>query len=211
MFPDLPLFFDINSFARATQWLHGVVVAYTSYGEVVFAVLLAAALWVARGRGDARVMAAALWAPLGMLCALAINLPISAAIAEVRPCRALPGILVLAHCGSDFSFPSDHATMAGAVAAGVLVVTRRSLAWIAVAAAVLMAGSRVYVAAHYPHDVLAGLLIGAGVSLLGWLLVRGVLTRMVTALEASRLRPLLSGTPMPRRSTRAGSDPVRSG
>ena len=59
MIPDLPLFMDINNFARATPWLHGLVVAYTSYGEVAFAVLLAAGLWVARGRGDARVMAAA--------------------------------------------------------------------------------------------------------------------------------------------------------
>src|SRR5882757_2145953 len=106
MIPDVPLFMDINNFARATPWLHGLAVAYTSYGEVAFAVLLAAAWWLARRHGDARVMAAALWAPVGMLCALAINQPISAAVAEVRPCRALPHILVLAHCGTDFSFPS---------------------------------------------------------------------------------------------------------
>jgi len=212
MLPDLPLFLDINSFARATPWLHGLIVAYTGYGEVLFAVLLAAGLWVARSRDDARVMAAAVWAPLGVLCALAINQPISAAVAEVRPCRALPGVLVLAHCGTDFSFPSDHATMAGAVAAGLLLLTRRLLGWISVVAALLLAWSRVYVAAHYPHDVLAGLLIGATVSVLGWLLVRGVLTRVVTALQASRLRPLLSSAPIPQhRSTRAGSDPVRPG
>jgi undecaprenyl-diphosphatase len=212
MLPDLPLFMDINSFARATPWLHGLIVVYTTYGEVLFAVLLAAGLWVARGSGDARMIAAALWAPLGMLCALAINQPISAAVAEVRPCRALPGVLVLAHCGTDFSFPSDHATMAGAVAVGVSVVTRRLLAWIAVVAALLMACSRVYVAAHYPHDVLAGLLIGSTASLVGWLLVRGVLTRVVTALQATRLRPLLSSAPFaPHRSDLVGSDPVRPG
>ena len=186
--------------------------AYTSYGELAFAVLLAAWLWVARGLGDARVMAAAVWAPLGVLCALAISQPISDLVGEVRRCRALPGVLVLAHCGTDFSFPSDHATMAGAVAAGILVTTRRLLAWIAVVAALLMACSRVYVAAHYPHDMLAGLLIGATVSVVGWLLMRGVLIRVVTALHASRLRPLLSSVPLsPHRSGRAGSDPVRPG
>ena len=38
--------------------------------------------------------------------------------------------------------------------------------------------SRVYVAAHYPGDVVAGLLLGAAVALLGWLLLRVPLTRV---------------------------------
>jgi membrane-associated phospholipid phosphatase len=34
----------------------------------------------------------------------------------------------------------------------------------------------VHIAAHYPGDVVAGLLLGAAVSLLGWALLHGVLT-----------------------------------
>ena len=49
----------------------------------------------------------------------------------------------------DFSFPSDHATVAGAVAGGLGIVDRR-LGRIAVGLAVLMAAARVYVGAHYP-------------------------------------------------------------
>ena len=78
---------------------------------------------------------------------------------------------------TDFSFPSDHAVMAGAVAAGLLLAHRR-LGAVAVVAAVLMAFSRVYIAAHYPWDVVAGLLLGAAVALLGWLLLAMPLTAL---------------------------------
>jgi hypothetical protein len=57
-----------------------------------------------------------------MLCAFAINQAISAAVAEVRPCRAVPGVLVLAPLWPGLPLPSDHATMASAVAAGLLMV-----------------------------------------------------------------------------------------
>ncbi len=192
---DTSLFSAINDFAVRTPWLHGPLAAYANYGIVLFAVLLAAGLWVARERGYPPAMAAALWAPIGMLLALAINQPIASAVGEVRPCAALPRVLVLATCTSDFSFPSDHAVMAGAITAGLLLVTRRLLAWITVLAALLMAFARVYVAVHYPHDVVAGLLVGAAISLLGWLLLRTALTRAVEAMENTRLRPLLTAVP----------------
>jgi undecaprenyl-diphosphatase len=113
---DLPQFRAVNAVARATPWLHGLVVAYATYGEVLFAVLLAAGLWVAHHRVDPRALAAAVWTPAGMVAALGINQPIAAAVGEARPCHVLPSIVVVAHCGMDFSFPSDHATMVGATA-----------------------------------------------------------------------------------------------
>ena len=83
----------------------------------------------------------------------------------------VPGILVLANRSTDPSFPSDHATMAGAAAVGLWIVNRR-LGIVAAAAALLMAITRVYIAAHYPGDVLAGLLLGAIVAIGTWLLLR---------------------------------------
>jgi hypothetical protein len=53
------------------------------------------------------------------------------------------------------------------------------------------------VAAYYPHDVLAGLLLGTATSVAGYLLVRRVLTRLITALQGTVLRPLLTNTPPP--------------
>jgi undecaprenyl-diphosphatase len=114
---------------------------------------------------------------VAVLLALAINQPVGRLVGEARPYTTHPQLLVLATRTTDFSFPSDHAVMAGAVAAGLLLVRRR-LGLVAVAAALLMAFDRVYIAAHYPWDVLAGLVLGAGVSLLGWLVLAGPLTTL---------------------------------
>jgi undecaprenyl-diphosphatase len=172
------LLLDVNAFARATGWLHPLAVGYAAYGVVLFALLLLAGLALVR-TGPARSLAAAGWACVATLLAVAVNQPIGHLFGEARPYATHPQLLVLASRTSDFSFPSDHAVMAGAVAAGLLVATRR-LGLAAAAAAGLMAGARVYIAAHYPWDVVAGLGLGATVAVLGWL----VLHRPLTALTA---------------------------
>jgi membrane-associated phospholipid phosphatase len=193
---DTQLFQTINDFARATPWLHGIVLAYADYGIVVFAALMLAGWWSARRQATPTRMAAALWAPLGMLLALGINQPISAVVGEPRPYTTLQNILVLATHSPDPSLPSDHAVMAGAVTAGLFLVSR-SLGWLAMAAAVVMAFSRVYIAAHYPQDVAAGLVLGAAVGLLGFWLVRRLLVWLVELTERTPLRPVLTTAPRP--------------
>ncbi|WP_405136359.1 phosphatase PAP2 family protein [Nocardia sp. NBC_01388] len=188
---DTRIFLDINHFARDTPWLQPIMSAYAGYGIALFAVLMLAGWWVARQRADSAIMAAALWAPIGMLIALAINQPIAAMVGESRPYTALSGILVLAHRSTDPSFPSDHAVASGAVAAALFLV-HRGLGLAAAAAALVMAFARVYIAAHFPQDVLAGLLLGAAVSVGGFFLARHALVRLVSLLESTRLRPLLT-------------------
>ncbi|MEU8780500.1 phosphatase PAP2 family protein [Streptomyces sp. NPDC048637] len=80
---------------------------------------------------------------------------------EQRPCQVLP-VAPLDACPApgDWSFPSSYAVIAAAAAAALWSVDRL-LGWIAAPAALLMAASRVWIGAHYPHDVLAGLLAGA--------------------------------------------------
>jgi undecaprenyl-diphosphatase len=183
------LFLWINHFARSTPWLHAPMQGFASYGIVLFAGFLLAAWWLARSRPD-ESMARALWAPVGTLLAVAVNQPMVAAFHEARPYTTDHHILVLANHSTDPSFPSDHATMAGAVALGVLLVDRRLgiIAWVT---AVLLAFSRVYIAAHYPHDVLAGLALGALVSGLGYLLLRALGIWLVGRLRHGPLAPLV--------------------
>ncbi|GAB2987680.1 phosphatase PAP2 family protein [Nocardioides montaniterrae] len=184
----------VNHFARVTTWLHAPARLYAERGVVVFALLLVGAWWLARRSGDQRRMTAALWAPFGALLALGLNQPISNAVAEPRPYTVLPHALVLVHRSTDFSFPSDHSVMAGAVAAAVLLVSRR-LGLVAVVLAVLMAATRVYVGAHFPIDVIAGLAVGAIISTAGYLLLRPLGLWLVRRLDATPLHPLLSAAP----------------
>jgi membrane-associated phospholipid phosphatase len=183
-------FRQVNDLAKASAWLHAPMRWWAEYGVVLFALLLLAGWWRARSLDPGR-MAAALWAPVGMLLAVAVNQPVGHLVAERRPYDVLRGVLVLVPRTTDFAFPSDHAVMAGAVAAGVWWVDRR-LGIVAAVAAVAMAFARVYVGAHYPLDVVAGLALGACVTSVGLVVVRAVLLRLVVALGRTRLRPLLS-------------------
>src|SRR3954464_4544289 len=161
---------DVNDLARHTGWLHGAVLGYATYGLVLFACLMLAALLLARTGGD-RGLAGAGWSALATLIAVGLNQPLVALFAEPRPYTAHPHLLVLASRSTDGSFPSDHAVMAGAAAAGLWLASPL-LGGSAAGAAAVMAFSRVYVAAHYPWDVVAGLACGALVAILGWFLLR---------------------------------------
>lgn len=194
------LFDQVNRFAVATPWLHGVMAAYANYGVVLFAVLLLAGWWTARREDRPGRMAAAVLAGVSTLLAVAINQPIVSLVHEARPYTTHPGLLVLAHRSTDPSFPSDHATMAGAVAVGLWIVSRR-LGLIAIVAGLLMAFARVYIAAHYPFDVVAGLLLGAIVAVVVYLIGRIPVTRLVVIVGDTRLRPLV----------RSSADPLRTG
>lgn len=179
----------VNGFARHTPWLHGLLTAYAKYGVVLFAVLLVVGYLLARRTGRPLVLARALLAGAGVLLAVAVNQPIVHTVNERRPYTVLPHALLLVSRSADASFPSDHATMAGAVAIGLLFVSRR-LGVLACLAGLLMAFTRVYVGAHFPVDVVAGLVVGGVVAALIQLAARP-LADLLERLTRTPLRPLL--------------------
>ncbi|MCW2621637.1 MAG: Undecaprenyl-diphosphatase [Frankiales bacterium] len=183
-------FQHVNELARDTSWLHGPFVAFADDGVLLFGILLIVGFVLARAERSPLLVARALLAGAGVLIAVAVNQPIVHAVNEQRPYTQLPDVLVLVHRSLDASFPSDHATMAGAAAVGLLLVHRR-LGLIATAAAVLMAFTRVYVGAHFPIDVLAGLALGAVIALLVQL-AAPALSTVVRRLERTPARPLLT-------------------
>lgn len=185
------MFLDVNHFAQHTGWLHTPMLAYATYGVALVALLLVAGWWAARRRDDRKAMAAAIWAGIGTLAAVAVAQPINHAVAEARPWQSLPHILVLAGHSKDFSFPSDHATMAGAATVGLLLYHRR-LGIISAAAGVLLCFARVYIGAHYPQDVIVGFALGAAVVLAGYAMVRVPLVALLGWLSATPVQRLLT-------------------
>lgn len=134
--------------------------------DAVLAVYLAAfALlwWRARTR-TAPVVARALAAPVVTVLAYTLSETTKEWKAVDRPCRLLT-VPTIAPCPEvgDWSFPSNHAAVAGAVAVAVLwSALHLGAAVFALAAAA--AASRVVVGVHFPHDVVAGFLLGAVVA-----------------------------------------------
>jgi undecaprenyl-diphosphatase len=201
-------YLDVVGFARSTPWLHGFFEVYTDAGLGLLAVLAAVVWW--RGRGNsAEGMAAALWVPLGVLLAYGLSNLVKILVREPRPCLRYPGVPTVAPCdfATDYSFPSNHVTLAVSATVGLLLVAWR-IGLLAVAFAVLVAFSRVYLGAHYPHDVLAGAILGAAAASCG-LLLRRPLTALVVRGRAGRLHRLV-GTAATE-SVPGGSRPGRAG
>jgi membrane-associated phospholipid phosphatase len=191
-------------FAARTGWLHTPVVLFTTYGLVLLVALQVVVWWKARDRDDA-TMAVALAVPVATLAAFGVDDAVKLVFAEPRPCQVFGDVVTVLPCDppGDYSFPSDHSALAAAMAVGVLLV-HRVLGVVAAVVALAMAASRVYVGAHYPHDVVMGLLVGAIVAAVFCLTARTVLPRFVGQWRRGPLRPLVSaGAPVA--ATRGGS------
>lgn len=186
---DWTLFHAVNDLQARTGWAHGAMRFVAKDGIALFAVLLVAGWLVGRRRGP-RVVAGALGAGAAALLALALNQLIGHAVDRARPYTSHTGVHLLVSKTSDFSFPSDHAAVAGAVAVGLLLVSR-PLGLVAALAALVMAFSRVYVGAHYPGDVVAGLAVGALSAAFVYPLARRLLVPVLDRLAATPLRPLV--------------------
>ncbi|MBS2966322.1 phosphatase PAP2 family protein [Actinocrinis puniceicyclus] len=187
---------DITSFAQHTAYLHALMTAYTTASFGLLGLLALYAWWRARRNADRTAMAAVAWTGIGTAVAVAAGLALKQVFAEARPCLAMHVATVQPCPGpTDYSFPSDHTTVAVALAAGLLLA-ERGLGLIAAALALLEGFSRVYLGQHYPHDVAAGLILSVLILMACWPLVRRPLIRLLAVLETTRLRPVLTTGPM---------------
>ncbi|MET7388127.1 phosphatase PAP2 family protein [Streptomyces sp. NPDC005529] len=182
---------DVVDLARdSPSWLDAAVSAWSTYGLALFALLMGIGWWRARHVSPAAAVRA-LAVPLVVVIAFGIDLALKSVVREDRPCRGLK-VSTLEACPApgDWSFPSNHAAIAAAAAVALLFVGRR-LGAIAVAAAFAMAAARVWVGVHYPHDALAGLVVGSLVALAAMGALRRLPPYLAPRITATRLRPLV--------------------
>ncbi|MDO0936322.1 phosphatase PAP2 family protein [Streptomyces sp. DG2A-72] len=185
---------DVVNLARhSPAWLDDTVSAWATYGLGLFAVLMLIGWWRARQLG-ATASVTALAVPFVVVVAYGVNTGLKLLVREDRPCQSLH-VTTLEACPApgDWSFPSNHAAIAAAAAVALLFVSRR-LGAVAVVAACAMAASRVWVGAHYPHDVVVGIAVGALVALLAMAALRRSPQALAQRIMATRLRPLLVAT-----------------
>ena len=73
--------------------------------------------------------------------------------------------LLLVHHAADNSFPSDHASLAFAIAFAVIAFHRR-LGLLLLLGAACIGADRIFVGVHYPLEVLASLFVALGAALI---------------------------------------------
>ena len=83
-----------------------------------------------------------------------------------RPCITLPNVIERLDCTASGSMPSAHAANWFAMTMVMFLFYRRSL-WFMLPLALMVSFSRVYNGVHYPSDVLAGMILGAGYAVAG--------------------------------------------
>ncbi|GAA1377433.1 phosphatase PAP2 family protein [Streptomyces beijiangensis] len=194
--PDLGLLYDINGLAKdAPGWFDRGMEFVGEYGILLALVLVAVWCWWSVRRqtdreGAVAAVAALVWAPLAAGLAVLVNIPIRGFVERPRPFVEHRGIDVLVAGKTDFSFVSDHATIAMAIGAG-LFVTHRKFGLLAIGLAMAEGFCRVFMGVHYPTDVVGGFALGTAVTLLLAPLAGLLLTPVVRAVSRSEKLGLL--------------------
>jgi undecaprenyl-diphosphatase len=188
--PDVSLLYDINGLAKdSPTWFDDTMEFIGEYGILVGMVLILLwCWWSVRRRGSAEdsvsAVAGLVWAPLAAGLALLVNIPIRGFVDRPRPFVDHKGLRVLVEGKTDFSFVSDHATMAMALGAGIFIAHRK-FGLAAIGLALLEGFCRVFMGVHYPTDVIGGFALGTAVALLLTPLALALLMPLMSAIAGS--------------------------
>jgi membrane-associated phospholipid phosphatase len=158
---DVSLFRFIN--ASLGNSLFDKLMPFVSDSPLFTCLFLALAIFlVCKGGARGRVCALMLLLSLCLGNGLVTD-PIKHAVGRLRPFQALPDVILRIGQGSSFSMPSSHAANWFSATLVLLVYYRRSVR-VMLPLACLVGFSRIYNGVHYPSDVLAGAILGAGYS-----------------------------------------------
>ena len=193
---DWSTFHWLNDATRESSAGQEAAKTFNSWAIIVL-ILAAAVLWVlARPEGSLRPKLATACAALAAVLGLIANMVLGHIWYHDRPFVTHPAqTVLLVHHAPDNGFPSEHATVAFAIAFGVLVFYR-PLGILFLLLATMISLDRIFVGVHYPADIVASLLIGLGAALVVGVAGRPYLVWLVR--HVSRLTdPIISAVRRP--------------
>lgn len=164
---DVVLFRLINNLASRSLFLDGVGIFLSSW--LIWVMVSLFIIFVFLRKSGPAIFLVAVFS--GFL-AWGFNYLVSLVYFRPRPFAALDGVhQLIVKEATEKGFPSDHATLAFALAAVIFLVDRK---WgtVFLALAMLVALGRVFVGVHYPGDVAAGAVVGVGWAVLMFYFVR---------------------------------------
>ena len=162
---DWRIFHALNHQLAGHSTAQRAVRDFNSYAILVLAAA-AAVLWLlARPGGSPRLKLATAGAAASAVLAIVANAVLGKIWYQDRPFVDHPRQTVLvAHHAANNAFPSDHASVAFAIAFAVLLLAwRLGIAFLLLALAIGV--GRIFEGVHYPSDILASLLVGLGAAL----------------------------------------------
>ncbi len=161
------LFASVYAFAFKNVWTDSIIIFFAAYWEYVIPVVLLFYLWIPKEKRH-ELKNRAIVTVFAVFSAIIARFGFASLIRYFYP-RQRPfvfeGIDALINQNPlESSFPSGHVTFFMAIAVYFFLSGNKKLGWFMFISAILIGAARVGAGVHWPSDVIAGWILGAGVS-----------------------------------------------
>ena len=166
------LFASVFSLAHWQVWSDALIIFFAAYWEYVIPIVFLIYLWQPKF-SKAELLKRIKTTAGAVLAALAARYGLAELIRYFYP-RERPFVFegldaLIKQNPLEASFPSGHAIFFMALAVYFLLAGHKKLGWFLMVSTALISLARVAAGIHWPTDILAGWVLGAGVS---WLMFR---------------------------------------
>lgn len=162
-----------------TKFLDRFMVKFTNLGSAAFVSLFTFIL-IVFGNKEIRRIGIEVAATLAV--SQAITYSLKSLLSRDRPYKVLKNLNTFGIKLKDYSFPSGHTSASFSIAT-VIVINMPVLSIIVITLALLVGISRVYLGVHYPTDVVAGIIVGAGSAFIVHLFVISHIIELISAIR----------------------------